>query len=117
MDQTTLHAWLDPLPGVSHDIKWQDDLVYMVAGKMFAVYCFQGKNHGQISFKVEETRFLELTDQPHVIPAPYMARAHWVSVLPSAAWSPAEFKKVLLHAYQLVRARLPKKTQRELGAN
>lgn len=116
MDATQLHAWLDALPGVSHDIKWHDDLVFMVAGKMFAVYCFQGKNHGQVSFKVEEERFLELTDQPHVIPAPYMARAHWVSVLPSAAWPAARLKEHLLRAYELIKAKLPKKTQRELDS-
>ena len=114
MDQETLHRWLDALPGVSSEVKWHDDLVFMVCGKMFAVYCFQGRNHGQVSFKVEEERFLELTDQPHVIPAPYMARAHWISVLPSAAWPADQLRESVLHAYRLVRAKLPKKVQNTL---
>ncbi len=115
MDPQRFHEWLDTLPGVTSEVKWHDDLVFMVVGKMFAVYCFQGKNHGQVSFKVEEERFLELTDQPHVIPAPYMARAHWISVLSSAEWPEDRLRESMVHAYRLVRAKLPKKVQRELG--
>lgn len=116
MDQATIETWVRDWPGVTHEIKWHDDLVFMVAGKMFGVYCFQGKNQGQVSFKVEDERFLEFTDRPHIIPAPYMARAHWVSVLPSAQMPAAEMRPLLRHAYELVRAKLPKKTQRELGS-
>jgi len=115
MDQSTLHEWLDALPGVTSEVKWQDDLVFMVAGKMFAVFCFQGKNQGQVSFKVEEDRFLELTDQPHVIPAPYTARAHWIAVLTSAGWPLDRLKDGLLNAHRLVLLKLPKKVQRELA--
>ena len=33
-----------------------------------------------MSFKVEDERFLELTDRPGIIPAPYLARAKWIYV-------------------------------------
>jgi len=65
---------------------------------------------------VEDERFLEFTDRPHIIPAPYMARAHWVSVLPSADLPVEELRALVRHAYELVRAKLPKKVQRELGS-
>lgn len=116
MDQATIESWVRDWPGVTHEVKWHDDRVFMVAGKMFCVYCFQGKNHGQVSFKVEDARFLEFTDRPHIIPAPYMARAHWVSVLSSAAMPVDELRALVRHAYELVRAKLPKKVQRELGS-
>lgn len=116
MDQATIESWVRGWPGVTQEVKWHDDLVFMVAGKMFCVYCFQGKNHGQVSFKVEDERFLEFTDRPHIIPAPYMARAHWVSVLPSADLPVEELRALVRHAYELVRAKLPKKVQRELGS-
>lgn len=115
MDQKTLEAHVSGWPGVSRDIKWHDDLVFSVDGKMFAVYCFRGSNAGQVSFKAGEDRFLELTDRHGVIPAPYMARAHWVSVLPSSGVADAEILALVRASYELVRARLPKKRQRELA--
>jgi predicted DNA-binding protein (MmcQ/YjbR family) len=114
MSPTDLLQFMGNWPGFASSVKWQDDLVFTVAGKMFAVYCFQGKNCGQLSFKVDEERFLEYTDRPHVIPAPYMARAHWVSLLPAAQWSREEQQACLQRAFQLVMAKLPKKLQREL---
>jgi len=115
MDLQTLISWVADWPGVSHEVKWHDDEVFMVAGKMFAVHCFQGKNQGQLSFKVEDERFLELSDLPHVIPAPYMARAHWISLLPSCAMSLEEKHALVRRAYELVRAKLTRKLQRELA--
>ena len=32
-----------------------------------------------ISFKVDDDRFLELTDRDGIIPAPYLARVKWVT--------------------------------------
>jgi len=116
MDQATIESWVHDWPGVSQEIKWHDDLVFLVAGKMFCVYCFQGKYRGQVSFKVEDDRFLEITDRPHIVPAPYMARAHWVSVLSSAAMPAEELKALVRHSYELVRNKLTKKIQRELDS-
>jgi predicted DNA-binding protein (MmcQ/YjbR family) len=115
MNEKQLDALVSRWPGVTADIKWGDDLVYSVAGKMFVVYCLRGSNAGQVSFKVGEDRFLELTDRHGVIPAPYMARAHWVSVLSSGGMSSAELEPLLRASYEQVRAKLPKKVQRELG--
>lgn len=115
MELTTLQGWVAAWPGVSHEIKWHDDVVFMLAGKMFAVHCFQGKNQGQLSFKVEDERFLELTDRPHVIPAPYMARAHWVSLLPSCDMDEAEKQTLVRKSYELVRAKLTRKLQAEFA--
>ena len=43
-----------------------------------------------MSFKVEDERFLELTDRPGIIPAPYLARAKWVYVEDANALDDAE---------------------------
>jgi len=115
MDEQQVDGLVSGWPGVSADLKWGDDLVYSVAGKMFAVYCYKGSNAGQVSFKVGEERFLELTDRHGIIPAPYMARAHWVSVLPSSGMPREELEALLRESYTQVRAKLPKKVQRELG--
>ena len=81
LDPEALDGLCANWPGASRSIKWEVDLVWSVAGKMFAVLCTLGPERGRLSFKVEPERFLELTDQPGYAPAPYMARAFWVSIL------------------------------------
>ena len=46
-------------PGVASSIKWEDDLVFTVAAKMFAVTGLRGPHSGRLSFKVDKDRFLE----------------------------------------------------------
>src|SRR5882724_6456234 len=58
-----LKALCSGWPGVVSSIKWEDDLVFSVAAKMFAVFCLRGPDRERLSFKVDPERFLELTDQ------------------------------------------------------
>ena len=103
-------------PGVASSVKWEDDLVFTVAAKMFAVVGLRGPHKGRLSFKVDKDRFLELTDQPGMIPAPYMARAFWVSIVEPERSSRAETEAFVRRSYELVRAGLSKKLQAKLGA-
>lgn len=114
MDEAALRS-LTAWPGVDAQVKWQDDLVFSVAGKMFCVFCLRGPQAGSVSFKVEDERFLELTGQPGFAPAPYLARARWVQVGMPGPVSDADVRRFIRRSYELVRARLPKKVQRELG--
>lgn len=100
-------------PGVTEDTKWDNDLVFSVGGKMFAVTNL-GEATG-MSFKVEDERFLELTDRPGIIPAPYLARAKWVYVEDTSALNDEEAAQLLRRSYELVFAKLTKKLQRELA--
>jgi len=109
-----LEALCGKWPGVTRDIKWGADLVFSVGAKMFVVTPGDGSEGGRLSFKVADERFLELTDQPGIIPAPYMARAHWISVIEPQRFSTAELSGFILDAYVLVRAKLTKKLQAEL---
>jgi predicted DNA-binding protein (MmcQ/YjbR family) len=106
-------AW----PGVASGIKWEDDLVFMVSSKMFAVLCLQGPDRDRLSFKVDAERFLELTDQPGIVPAHYMARAFWVTIAEPSRFTPAQIEEFVRHSYDLVRARLSKKLQAKLGTS
>ena len=105
-------AWL----GVSESVKWEDDLVFSVASKMFVVTALRGPHKGRLSFKVDTDRFLELTDQPGMMPAPYMARAFWVSISEPERFSDAQTTSFVRRSYELVRAGLSKKLQASLGA-
>jgi predicted DNA-binding protein (MmcQ/YjbR family) len=108
-----LEALCGHWPGVTRDIKWGEDLVFSVGGKMFVVMPVHG---GRLSFKVHDERFLELSDQPGMIAAPYLARARWVSVVEPQRFATAELAELIRTAYGLVRAKLTKKMQAELGA-
>lgn len=101
-------------PAVQHDIKWGNNLVISVAGKMFCVVSSSGDPKGSISFKVEDERLLELSDRAGFIPAPHLARAKWVQVKQSSKVNGKELHVLIRRDYELVRGRLPKQLQQEL---
>jgi predicted DNA-binding protein (MmcQ/YjbR family) len=115
MRDTDLDALCAAWPGVTRSIKWEVDLVYSVANKMFAVLCTLGPERGRLSFKVDSERFLELSDQPGMAPAPYMARAFWISVTEPERFSHDELAAFVRRSYELVRANLSKKAQAALA--
>lgn len=100
------------LPGATEDIKWGDDLVFSVGGKMFAAFDVDGER--QFGFKCDDDDFDRLTELEGIIPAPYLARAGWVQVQRAGGLSAAEKKRLLRRSYDLVKAKLPKRVQREI---
>jgi len=100
-------------PGCTEDCKWDHDTVFSVGAKMFAVTNRDGPSKG-FSLKADDARFLELTDRPGIVPAPYLARAKWVFVTPEAQLEDAEFAALLRRSYELVFAKLTRKLQREI---
>src|SRR5689334_8417648 len=101
-------------PGVTSGIKWEDDLVFSVAGKMFTVFCLRGPDRERISFKVDPERFLELTDQPGIVPAHYMARAFWITIAEPERFGAEQLNAFVRHSYELVREKLSKRLQASL---
>ena len=82
------------LPHVTETVQWGDDLVFKVGGKMFAVAPLEPAKVC-LSFKCTKEKFDELVERPGIIPAPYLARAHWVSLEEGSALPKAE-----VHAYE-----------------
>jgi predicted DNA-binding protein (MmcQ/YjbR family) len=115
VNENDLSALSSPWAGVTQDIKWEDDLVFCVAGKMFAVYCMRGPDTGRLSFKVDPDRFLELTDQPGIQPAHYMARAFWITLTDPDSFPRGDIENFVRHSYDLVRAKLTKRMQASLA--
>ncbi len=105
-----LHTFCLSLPGATENIQWGDDRVYKVAGKMFCCTGLDPKS--KLSFKADPERFLELTDLPGIVPAPYLARAKWIQVDPKTSnLSWRQIKPLVKTSYDLVFGKLPKKTQ------
>ena len=58
---------------------------------------------------------MELTERAGIIPAPYLARAHWVALETREALTSGELAPLLRESYDLVFSRLPKKTRASLS--
>jgi predicted DNA-binding protein (MmcQ/YjbR family) len=97
-------------PSVTEQIQWDDALLFKVAGKMFAVASLEPARVW-LSLKVTPENFAELTERPGIIPAPYLARAKWIALEARDALSPAELAPLLGTSYDLVVAKLPRKTR------
>lgn len=100
-------------PAVTEQIQWGDALLFKVAGKMFAVASLEPARVW-LSLKVTPEGFAELTERPGIIPAPYLARAKWIGLESRDALSPAELAPLLRSSYDLVVAKLPRKTREAL---
>src|SRR5262245_2710024 len=66
------------LPHTTEDIKWENDLVFSIGGKMYAVFDIHDADH--IGFKCDDIDFERLTQIDGIIPAPYAARFGWVKL-------------------------------------
>jgi predicted DNA-binding protein (MmcQ/YjbR family) len=97
-------------PGATEQVQWGNDLVFKVAGKMFAVTPLEPAPV-VLSFKASPENFAELTERLNIIPAPYLARAQWVALQARDAVPAEELARLLRESYDLVVAKLPKKTR------
>jgi predicted DNA-binding protein (MmcQ/YjbR family) len=101
-------------PHATEQVQWGNDLLFKVAGKMFAVAPLEPAAV-VLSFKCTPENFAELIERPGIRPAAYLARNHWISLETAGALSVPETKRLLRESYDLVFAKLPKKIQAELS--
>jgi predicted DNA-binding protein (MmcQ/YjbR family) len=114
MDVGEIQALCKELPSVQEDIKWGNDLVFSIGGKMF---CVLGVDQVPVSasFKVTDEEFDELSTREGFKPAPYVARYKWVWVADINRFSRADWRKYIAQSYELVKEKLPRKIRKELG--
>jgi predicted DNA-binding protein (MmcQ/YjbR family) len=106
------------LPHATEDVQWEHNLLFRIAGKMFCVANLEpAVSPTKLSFKCTPEKFAELVEVEGIIPAPYMARNHWVAILELDALRRPELEELVRNSYQLVREKLPKKTLAELEAS
>ena len=112
-----VRAFCLSLPHATEDVQWEHDLLFRIAGKMFCVANLEpGVSPTKIAFKCTPEKFAELVEIDGIIPAPYMARNHWVAMLDMNALRQPEIKELIEESYRMILAKLPKKTQSELAA-
>jgi predicted DNA-binding protein (MmcQ/YjbR family) len=111
MDQETVRKFCLSLPHVTEDVQWQNDLLFRIGNKMFAVVALDSSSGHCLSFKCTPEMFAELTEREGIVPAPYVARYHWVALERFNALKDSELKSLLKNSYELVLAKLPKKVK------
>jgi len=115
MNLDSIRRFCLSLPHATEHVQWGDDLVFKVGGKMFAVANLDRVQANKVSFKCTPEKFAELTEVPGIIPAPYAARYHWVSVQSDDALRPNEIEELIRASHTMVLAKLPKKAQQALS--
>jgi predicted DNA-binding protein (MmcQ/YjbR family) len=112
-----VRAFCLSLPHATEDVQWEHNLLFRIAGKMFCIANLEAAvSPTKIAFKCTPERFAELVEIDGIIPAPYMARNHWVAMLDMDALRQPELKELIERSYRMILAKLPRKTQSELGA-
>jgi predicted DNA-binding protein (MmcQ/YjbR family) len=119
MNITKAHDFCAKLPGSTRDIKWafgdSAHAVFSVGSKMFAMFTLKNdKLIDTLMFKADDARFLELTDREGFMPAPYLAKSHWVKVEGVKRMTDTEAKVLLTEAHHVVMAKLSKKMQKAI---
>src|SRR6476469_1176617 len=116
MDLEKIRQYCLSLPHVTERVQWGNDLLFSIGEKMFAVAGLDAKYPTKLSFKCTPEKFAELVEQEGIIPAPYVARYHWVALVDLNALSQRELKELLKTAYQLFHDNLPKNVLYVLGS-
>ena len=108
------------LPHVKETVNWGHHLVYWagdrdIGGRMFASTDLDGSGVGVLSFHCGAERFHELLEIEGMRPTPYSAKQFWVTLERWDVLRPRQVEDELKRAYELIYAKLPKRTQNVLA--
>ena len=115
MDIESTRAYCLSFPHVTEEVLWGNDLVFKIGRKMFAVIGLDPASDHCMSLKCTPEKFAELTERKGIVPAPYVARYHWVALESFDALREKELKALLRNSYDLVIEKLPKKKKAQLA--
>jgi len=114
MDIESLRSYCLSLPHATEDIQWGNDFLFRIGGKIFAGVNLDASSPNRLSFKCTPEQFAELIEKEDIVPAPYTARYHWVSLQRFDALDHTEIEGLVKHSYDMVLAKLPAKTRKTL---
>ncbi|HZH82111.1 MAG TPA: MmcQ/YjbR family DNA-binding protein [Phototrophicaceae bacterium] len=103
-------------PYATEIIQWGEHLVFKVGGKVFAIAALEPSKN-ILTIKCAPEKFADSVERPGIAPAPYLARAKWISIESDNSLTRAELKDMIRESYDLVWAKLPKKARTALAAH
>jgi predicted DNA-binding protein (MmcQ/YjbR family) len=116
MDNERIRELCLRLPYTVEAIGWGHHLVFWVGdkaigGKMYALIHLDDAGTGVAWFHAGAEHYSELLEIEGIIPAPYMARAHWVAVERWNVLRARQWEEELHAAHSLIFEKLPRKTK------
>ena len=115
MNLELLEDTCSKLKGTTKDIKWENDLCFLIGEKM---YCVAGLDLPlAVSLKVLPEQFNELTNRDGIIPAPYLARYSWILIKDMNSFNQGEWQYYIEQSYNMIFNKLSKKTQKAIIGN
>lgn len=104
------------MKGVTEELPFDEDtLVFKVMGKMFALTGIE--SFESINVKCDPDTAIELREQYNAVkPGYHMNKKHWNTIMNHSDMPDQEMREWIKHSYDLVVAKLPKKTKEELTA-
>jgi predicted DNA-binding protein (MmcQ/YjbR family) len=116
MDNERIRDLCMAMPHVRETVNWGHHLVYWagdreIGGKMFAMIDLDGAGTGVLWFHCGAERFHELLEVEGIIPAPYLAKAYWVTLERWDALRSREIEDELKRAHALIYEKLPARTK------
>lgn len=114
MNIDLLRAYCLSLPQAAEKIQWENDLLFTIGGKIFAVTPLEPAPF-VLTLKPDPEHRLELLEIEGVEPAPYLARAGWVSVRTWDVFRDSEWRDLAAESYRMIVSKLPKKLQAQLS--
>jgi predicted DNA-binding protein (MmcQ/YjbR family) len=120
MDNERIREFCLALPHVTESVNWGHHLVFWVGdkaigGKMFTLIHLDGVGTGVAWFHAGAERYQELLETEGIIPAPYMAKAFWVTVERWDVLRQRQWEEELRLAHTLVYEKLPKRIKTVLA--
>jgi predicted DNA-binding protein (MmcQ/YjbR family) len=120
MDNERVREFCLGLPHVTEAVGWGHHLVFWagdkaIGGKMFALIHLDDAGTGVLWFHAGPERYQEMLEIEGIIPAPYMAKAHWVTVERWDVMRQREFENELRNAHTLIYEKLPKRVKTVLA--
>lgn len=107
------------LPATSYVCQWGGSDVWKVGGKVFAIGGWNDGSITGITFKVSESDYEFLKDEPGLRPAPYLASRgfKWIQQYKAPGLTDDELKHYIHESHRLASLNLTRKKQKELGLN
>jgi predicted DNA-binding protein (MmcQ/YjbR family) len=116
MNLDALRAYCLSLPHTAEKVQWEDHLLFTIGGKMFVITSLEPAPF-VATLKPDPEHRLELLETEGVEPAPYLARAGWVSIRGWETLRDSEWRDLVAESYRTIIEKLPKKLQASLSGD
>jgi predicted DNA-binding protein (MmcQ/YjbR family) len=93
------------LPAVTTEKKWDNELRFFVGEKLFCMISLEPPH--RVSFKCSISQYHQLIAKRGIVPAPHLARYHWVQLQQEDVLPGPELEHFLHEAYDLILGTLP----------